>query len=1088
MIKSAFKLTPLAAGLLVALGATQVAQAGNHWQYGNSIETASAAKFGGVSVANLDGDGFPDIVLAVESGVEVFFQNPAAGQTGDSFATDQMADGRFSSDNRVVLSVEGGGVRSVVAGDFSGDGIPDIAVAGRNAVTIFVGDGARGFDATKTQVIPVITPNSDGQPGTVSSLDSNDYKDFGNDGVPENDVFHTTAGGYLDYSSGAEGLAAMDFDNDGDLDLVVDEGEAGLFVYVNNGGVLSRSATALAQATDKFGDNLTTADLNLDGFIDVVARRNLETNQLSTANVFLGSAAGFNSLNLSTAGLNVVGYDEEDRRKPGSVASCDLNNDGYLDVVSTAPRGYTATEDESATGLNVIYYWDSASESFGAPVKVVETSVDSNGGVVIFAAHDMVSCGDIDNDGDADLWLGKSCSTCSDAIFRNDGVNGSDQATFTQFINGPMVWSTSPVGKDQVAPYSYVTTGSAFADLDLDGDLDLVLNSHAEEGSQDPTAQQSVIWLNTHTDANNAGQYLMVGPQTPMGNNQTGPAIGSTVRLWECTGVNSDTLAAAPIAVKTINGGTGRGSQDLSLAHFGGVDPNAVYAVEVIFPGDNETNSSFLPVKPSSIPGYQLVTMTEGRNYSTKQNACDILAADATTDSDGDGIPDFDPNGVSDPDDDNDGILDIYEGGEGSMRDSDGDGIPDRLDLDSDNDGILDIVEFQANASHETWDTDGNGRYELANSPWDSHTSTLRPNGGVPVDSDNDGTPTFLDLDSDNDGLNDLFESGLVDGLDITYTTLDGNGDGRIDGQVAVNGVASLVSDQNGNLLVDYASTYPVDSDNDGADDYVTAIPVDNDGDGIPDVSDPDDDNDGILDIYEGGEGSMRDSDGDGIPDRLDLDSDNDGLLDIVEYRGDGSHATWDTDGDGRYELSNVSWTHESTNRPGAPVDTDSDGAANFIDLDSDGDNVTDLAESGLHTALGVNFTNLDANNDGRLDAGVDGNGVSTAIVSSTGILKVDYSDDYPRDTNRDGLADYVDPDTAIQPNDQANGGSGVCSTGWQTGLTAVGIDAFKKDGKPDQCRESEGAVAGSMGYIGGLFMLAMVGVRRRLLAAKGQK
>ena len=55
----------------------------------------------------------------------------------------------------------------------------------------------------------------------------------------------------------------------------------------------------------------------------------------------------------------------------------------------------------------------------------------------------------------------------------------------------------------------------------------------------------------------------------------------------------------------------------------------------------------------------------------------------------------------------------------------------------------------------------------------------------------------------------------------------------------------------------------------------------DADGDGIEDVTDLDDDNDGIYDSYEGDD--SVDTDGDGTPDYLDLDSDGDGCLDTIE-------------------------------------------------------------------------------------------------------------------------------------------------------------------------------------------------------------
>ncbi|WP_348743092.1 Ig-like domain-containing protein [Tenacibaculum sp. 190524A05c] len=60
-------------------------------------------------------------------------------------------------------------------------------------------------------------------------------------------------------------------------------------------------------------------------------------------------------------------------------------------------------------------------------------------------------------------------------------------------------------------------------------------------------------------------------------------------------------------------------------------------------------------------------------------------------------------------------------------------------------------------------------------------------------DSDGDGTPDYLDLDSDNDGCNDVLESGGT----------DGNSDGRLDGHPIVDNLASATPGQvTGGLLV----------------------------------------------------------------------------------------------------------------------------------------------------------------------------------------------------------------------------------------------------------------------------------------------
>jgi heat shock protein beta len=129
-------------------------------------------------------------------------------------------------------------------------------------------------------------------------------------------------------------------------------------------------------------------------------------------------------------------------------------------------------------------------------------------------------------------------------------------------------------------------------------------------------------------------------------------------------------------------------------------------------------------------------------------------------DTDGDGIPD-----VDDDDNDNDGISDDDEG----TGDSDGDGIPDYLDIDSDNDGIYDVVE-SGNGNLDTnddgvlnqddlgyVDVDKNGMHDDSNlfSIIELDGNTVFGAENDFVDTDGDGTPDHLDIDSDDDGVDD---------------------------------------------------------------------------------------------------------------------------------------------------------------------------------------------------------------------------------------------------------------------------------------------------------------------------------------------
>jgi len=117
--------------------------------------------------------------------------------------------------------------------------------------------------------------------------------------------------------------------------------------------------------------------------------------------------------------------------------------------------------------------------------------------------------------------------------------------------------------------------------------------------------------------------------------------------------------------------------------------------------------------------------------------------------------------------------YDDFNFGISSHIDSDNDGIPNYLDLDSDNDGIPDNVEAQAtnkyNAPQGTVDKNGT---------W---SSIYGSSGLSPVDTDSDGTPDYLDLDSDNDGFFDINESGLGNN--------DSNNTGQTNADVGINGI-----------------------------------------------------------------------------------------------------------------------------------------------------------------------------------------------------------------------------------------------------------------------------------------------------------
>ena len=164
------------------------------------------------------------------------------------------------------------------------------------------------------------------------------------------------------------------------------------------------------------------------------------------------------------------------------------------------------------------------------------------------------------------------------------------------------------------------------------------------------------------------------------------------------------------------------------------------------------------------------------------------------------------------------------------------------------------------------------------------------------VDTDQDGTPDYLDSDTDDDGIPDFDEAGDNDPDTATVDTdndgvpdfrdADSDGDGILDeveAAVDVNGDGMGDSDIDGDGTPNYQDT---DSDGDGTPDQVEGA-GDVDGDGIPNFADADD-----------ADGPQGDLDGDGVPNGQDncpddenpdqADTDEDQLGDACDDTDDG--------------------------------------------------------------------------------------------------------------------------------------------------------------------------------------------------------
>jgi len=445
--------------------------------------------------------------------------------------------------------------------------------------------------------------------------------------------------------------------------------------------------------------------------------------------------------------------------------------------------------------------------------------------------------------------------------------------------------------------------------------------------------------------------------------------------------------------------------------------------------------------------------------------------AEGNGDSDGDGIPDS-----LDLDSDNDGIPDIIEAGgvdtdgDGQIDyptpgdpmsmndanndglddavaasplpdpDSDNDGLVDRLDLDSDNDGIADIVEaggVDANGDGQVdyatpgdpttmVDVDGDGFIDTI----DTNDNTVPGvgDGGTALpdaDTDGDSLPNRLDLDSDNDGIHDVVESGGMD--------TDGNGradddDDNVD-NTASNGIPTSAG--GGNTPTETTVGTPdylnLDSDGDGCSDaneaygigsadggdggqYGTGTPAATDANGLVTAAAYDT---GVVavvtDATDATACDVVDTDGDGVlddqevADGTDPNDPCDFVIASITETQTGAYLAADCDGDG---VTNGQEIADGTN-PEDPCDfiagsVTETQTGDYLISDCDGDGVTNGTEiaDGTDPTDPCDFTEasvtLDQTGDWS-DADCDGDQISN------GQEVIDGTDPYDPCSNRGG-------------------------------------------------------------------------------------
>lgn len=400
----------------------------------------------------------------------------------------------------------------------------------------------------------------------------------------------------------SDGASFADVDNDGDLDaVVVTYGRNGVgkknYFYRNDGdGTFTYEPNNAIGIPLTYSEMANWIDINNDQFLDsyitnsIVSTRNLYFENQGDGTFEAVTGLSITSETLASRSINWIDYD----------------NDGDSDL-------FVANEN----GTNNSLFRNDGPDNF---TKITNLSITQNG-----KNSAGSSWGDVDNDGDFDLFIANWGGE-TNQLFINDNGTFVEQAG------------------SEIAAETGSSFGSSFADVDNDGDLDLLvcnayfsgqltnslfINDGSGTFTKDTTSSLANHQGNTFGcafgDYNNDG-WLDVILANTLNENQSNSLFKNTGsgNNWikiRCVGNPSNTAAVgAKVKVRaTINGtdiwqtrqieaASGYCSQNSYTTHFGLGDAANVAEISVEWPSgtvetfsDIEGNNTYLVIENNGI-------------------------------------------------------------------------------------------------------------------------------------------------------------------------------------------------------------------------------------------------------------------------------------------------------------------------------------------------------------------------------------------------------------------------------------------------------------------------------------------------------
>ena len=356
-------------------------------------------------LADLDGDGDVDLVIGEQDGTLNFYEN-----TGTRLAP--------------AYTLRTGGANPFDGIDVGSDSIPSFAdLDGDGDLDLVIGaqDGTlKYYENTGSALAPIYTERT----GAGNPLD----------GIV---VIHNPSPTFAD------------LDGDGDLDMIIGEDAGRLVYYENTGTRLAPAYTERTNAENPFNgldvgfySAPVFADLDRDGDLDLVIG-DWEGNLSYYANTTIRMQAVYTE---QTGAANPFdGIDVGFFAAPHLV---DLDGDGDLDLVIGELHGTLNYYENTGTGL--------------APIYTERTDAANPFDGIDVALYSAPILDDLDGDGDLDLIIGRQDGTLS--YFENTGT--AMAPIYTERTGGANPFNGIDIGSFSLP---------SFTDLDVDGDLDLII-------------------------------------------------------------------------------------------------------------------------------------------------------------------------------------------------------------------------------------------------------------------------------------------------------------------------------------------------------------------------------------------------------------------------------------------------------------------------------------------------------------------------------------------------------------------------------------------------------------------------------------